>query len=147
MTYPVANEQQDNDVALGAAAHSRWVELRQQRHPRDAERHDWIQGVADGRRAALERRRVLVEEIERAFGDSCTIVGADAGMHLTVLMRARLHDQEVAAKAMRRKVLVSPLSLAYVGHAPQQGFVLGFGNADVAQIPGSVRLLRQCLGK
>jgi GntR family transcriptional regulator / MocR family aminotransferase len=94
-----------------------------------------------------ERRRVLVQEIERTFGDSCTIVGADAGMHVTVLMRGPLQDQEVAAKAMRRKVLVSPLSLAYAGHAPQQGFVLGFGNADVAQIPGSVLLLKQCLGK
>jgi GntR family transcriptional regulator / MocR family aminotransferase len=94
-----------------------------------------------------ERRRVLVQEIERALGDSCTIVGTDAGMHLTVMLRGRLRDQEVAAKAMRRKLLVSPLSLAYVGHAPQQGFVLGFGNADVAQIPGSVLLLRQCLGK
>jgi GntR family transcriptional regulator/MocR family aminotransferase len=94
-----------------------------------------------------ERRRVLVQEIERAFGDSCTIVGADAGMHVTVLMRGRLQDHEVAAKAMRRKVLVSPLSSAYVGSAPQQGLVLGFGNTDVAQIPGSVLLLRQCLGK
>ena len=48
MTYPVANEEQDNDVALRAAAHSRWVELRQQRQPRDAERHDWIQALLIG---------------------------------------------------------------------------------------------------
>jgi GntR family transcriptional regulator / MocR family aminotransferase len=94
-----------------------------------------------------ERRRVLVREIERAFGDSCTVVGTDAGMHLTLMMRSRLRDQEVAAKALQRKVLVSPQSLTYVGRAPQQGLVLGFGNADVAQIPGSVQLLRQCLGK
>lgn len=48
MTYPVANEEQDNDVALRAAAHSRWVELRQQRQPRDAERRDWIQALLMG---------------------------------------------------------------------------------------------------
>jgi GntR family transcriptional regulator/MocR family aminotransferase len=93
-----------------------------------------------------ERRRVLVQEVERVFGDSCTIVGADAGMHIAVLMRRPVQDQEVAARALRRKLVVSPLSLAYVGRALQQGFVLGFGNADLAQIPESVRLLRQCLG-
>ena len=48
MTYPVANEEQDKDVALRAAAHSRWVELRQQRQPRDAERHDWIAALLMG---------------------------------------------------------------------------------------------------
>jgi DNA-binding transcriptional MocR family regulator len=70
-----------------------------------------------------------------------------AGMHVTVLMHGRLQDQKVAAKAMRRKVLVSPLSLACAGHAPHQGFVLGVGNAEVAQIPERVLLLRQCLRK
>jgi hypothetical protein len=35
MTYPVANEEQANDIALRAAAHSRWVELREHRKPRD----------------------------------------------------------------------------------------------------------------
>jgi GntR family transcriptional regulator/MocR family aminotransferase len=93
-----------------------------------------------------ERRRILVQEIERAFGDSCTVVGADAGMHIAVLMRGPVQDQKVAAKAMRRNVAVSPLSLAYVGPALHQGFVLGFGNADVAQIPEGVRQLRKCLG-
>jgi hypothetical protein len=48
MTYPVANEEQENDMALRAAAHRRWVELRQQRQPRDAERHDWIQALLMG---------------------------------------------------------------------------------------------------
>jgi hypothetical protein len=48
MKYPIADEGQDNDVALRAAAHSRWVELRQQRQPRDAERHDWIQALLMG---------------------------------------------------------------------------------------------------
>ncbi len=48
MTYPIANEQQDNDMALRAAAHSRWVELREQRKPRDAQRHDWIRALLMG---------------------------------------------------------------------------------------------------
>jgi hypothetical protein len=48
VTYPVADEQQEIDLALRAAAHSRWVELREQRKPGDAERHDWIRAMLMG---------------------------------------------------------------------------------------------------
>jgi hypothetical protein len=48
MTYPVADDEQDNDLALRAAAHSRWVQLREQRKPGDAERHDWIRALLIG---------------------------------------------------------------------------------------------------
>jgi hypothetical protein len=48
MTYPVADEEQENDMALRAAAYSRWVELREQRKPRNAERHDWIRALLMG---------------------------------------------------------------------------------------------------
>jgi len=92
-----------------------------------------------------DRRRVLIEELERAFGDLCTIVGTEAGMHTTIVMRGSLKDQDIAVKAMQRKLLVSPLSLAYLGSASHQGFVLGFGNTQAAQIPEGVRLLKECL--
>jgi hypothetical protein len=48
VTYPLANEEQEIDTALRAAAHSRWVELREQRKPGDAERHDWIRALLVG---------------------------------------------------------------------------------------------------
>ncbi|MFZ5781743.1 MAG: hypothetical protein ACOY4R_16250 [Pseudomonadota bacterium] len=50
MTYPVADEEQESDVALRAAAHSRWVQLRKQLKPRDAERRDWIRALLAGER-------------------------------------------------------------------------------------------------
>jgi hypothetical protein len=69
MTYPVANEEQDNDAALRAAAHSRWVELRQQRQPRDAERHDWIQALLMGEELRSLDRDVL--RVDRIAGTLC----------------------------------------------------------------------------
>jgi hypothetical protein len=48
MTYPVANTEQVADMTLRAAAYSRWVELREQRKPGDAERHDWIRAMLMG---------------------------------------------------------------------------------------------------
>jgi hypothetical protein len=40
MTYPVADHEQEITMALRAAAHSRWIELRELREPRDKERRD-----------------------------------------------------------------------------------------------------------
>ena len=92
------------------------------------------------------RRRVLVDEIQRQLGDLCRIVGAEAGMHVTLLMRSDgKRDQEIAVKATERKLWLSPLSLSYIGTPSQQGLVLGFGNTREEQIPGAVRVLKRIL--
>lgn len=68
MTFPVANKEHDNDVALRAAAHSRLVELRQQRQPRDAERHDWMQALLMGEELrSLDRDVLRVERIAQTL--------------------------------------------------------------------------------
>jgi hypothetical protein len=48
MTYPVADHEQEITMALRAAAHSRWIELRELREPRDKERRDWIRALLMG---------------------------------------------------------------------------------------------------
>lgn len=92
-----------------------------------------------------ERRRVLVEEIERQLRPSCTIVGGEAGMHLTILIDGAVSDTEIASKAAEKRLRLSALSLSYVGGAPRQGFVLGFGNTPASEIPGAIRLLKKLL--
>jgi hypothetical protein len=70
MTYPIADKEQDNDVALRAAAYSRWVELRQQRQPRDAERHDWIEAQPrDAERHDWIEALLMGEELRSLDGD------------------------------------------------------------------------------
>jgi GntR family transcriptional regulator/MocR family aminotransferase len=94
-----------------------------------------------------ERRRVLVEEIERELNSSCTIVGGEAGMHLTILINDAIQDCEIAAKAAKRNLWLTPLSLSYAGNTPQRGLVLGFGNSRATEIPGAVRILKELLKK
>ncbi|PYS49205.1 MAG: PLP-dependent aminotransferase family protein [Acidobacteria bacterium] len=96
------------------------------------------------RQVYAERRRVLVREIEREI-PACTIVGGEAGMHLTILIDCEVSDTEIAAKAAERKLWLSALSLSYVGDAARRGFVLGFGNARASEIPRAVRLLKKLL--
>lgn len=90
-----------------------------------------------------ERRRVLVEELEREFGSSCKILGADAGLHLTVLFGKNLQDRTIAERAAQEKLWLSPLSLSYIGNHPLTGLVLGFGNTQVGKITKAVRLLKE----
>jgi DNA-binding transcriptional MocR family regulator len=66
-------------------------------------------------------------------------------MHVTVLADGKVRDQEIALRAAARKLWLSALSLSYVGDAPRQGFVLGFGNTRASQIPAAVRVLRDLL--
>jgi GntR family transcriptional regulator / MocR family aminotransferase len=95
------------------------------------------------RRLYEERRGVLVEAIRGVFGNSCRLVGAEAGTHLTLFLDDPLRDTEIAARAALRALWLSALSVSYAGSESRHGFVLGFGNSPNARIPGAVRLLRQ----
>jgi GntR family transcriptional regulator/MocR family aminotransferase len=88
-----------------------------------------------------ERRRVLIAELQRAFGERATVMGAEAGMHLAVLLHGLRNDKKIAAKAAEKSLWVSALSRLYLNGAPQQGFVLGFGNTRTSQIAPAVRQL------
>ncbi len=97
------------------------------------------------RKAYGERRRVLVEALDRELSSCCSIVGDAAEMHLTIVANRDIRDRHIAVQAAERKLWLSALSLSYVGGAPLQGFVLGFGNTRPSEIPQAVRLLRGLL--
>lgn len=99
--------------------------------------------IRNMRRLYEERRRVLLAEIETQFGPPCQISGPAAGMHVAMLLGNGVSDRRIAGAAAERKLLVSPLSLSYIGRAARQGLVLGFGNSPSTQIPAAVRLLRE----
>lgn len=92
-----------------------------------------------------ERRRVLIAELEHQLGDSSTIMGDQAGMHLAIFLAPGRDDRKIAATAARQSLWLSALSSSYVGRAPRHGFVLGFGNAKANDIPQGVRHLKKLI--
>jgi GntR family transcriptional regulator/MocR family aminotransferase len=94
-----------------------------------------------------ERRDVLVTELTRAFGESAAIIGDEAGLHLALLLPKLRNDRQLAARAAKELLWLSPLSASYVGKSPRHGFVLGFGNARANQIPAAVRQLKGLVAK
>jgi GntR family transcriptional regulator / MocR family aminotransferase len=102
------------------------------------------------RQLYAERRRTLVRSIREEIGDGLQIVGAEAGMHVCVLLPKRKgastdRDVALAVEAGRRKLSLWPLSPCYLGGRKRQGFILGFGNSSADEIPPAVRLLRNLL--
>src|SRR5207245_10292096 len=81
-----------------------------------------------------ERREVLVTELAHAFAEDAEIIGDEAGLHLAMLPPKLRNDQQLAARAAKESLWLSPLSASYVGKSPRQGFVLGFGNTRADRI-------------
>jgi GntR family transcriptional regulator/MocR family aminotransferase len=92
-----------------------------------------------------ERRSVLVDNLKRELGAGGEVIGAEAGMHLTLLLPSAGSDHEIALRAASQKLWLWPLSATYIGAAQRNGFILGFGSTQAADIPTSVRKLRRVL--
>jgi GntR family transcriptional regulator / MocR family aminotransferase len=90
-----------------------------------------------------ERRKVLAAELARVFGEGAEIIGDEAGLHVALWLPKLRDDQQLAARAAKESLWLSPLSASYVGKSPRHGFVLGFGNTRANQIPAAVRQLKR----
>jgi GntR family transcriptional regulator/MocR family aminotransferase len=94
-----------------------------------------------------ERRNSLVDCIRKELGAMVELLGDEAGMHVTLTIRNGCRDLEIAERAVRQNLWVWPLSPFFMGKAPRQGLILGFGSAPLAEIPGAVRKLRNLMMK
>ena len=92
-----------------------------------------------------ERRSGLVDALTNKFGSSLGILGAEAGMHLTVTLPPGILDGEISLRAAEERLWLWPLSSTYSGKSPRQGFVLGFGSTKVTDIENAVQRLSNLL--
>jgi GntR family transcriptional regulator / MocR family aminotransferase len=79
------------------------------------------------------------------LGAAFEVVGAEAGMYLTVLLPKGFRDVDIAVRAAREALWVVPLSPAYIGPNRRQGLLLGFGNTSVEHMPRALRQLKSVL--
>ena len=92
-----------------------------------------------------ERRLALVDSLQKHFGRSAEIFGAEAGMHLAVTLPMKVRDTEVSERAAREKLYVAPLSPAYSERPGRRGFILGFGGTPAADADEAVAHLSRLL--
>jgi GntR family transcriptional regulator/MocR family aminotransferase len=91
-----------------------------------------------------ERRSALIGCILEELGTEADLPGGQAGLHLSVFLSG-ISDREIAARASRQNLSLTPLSPFYAGKAARQGFVLGFGSTSVQEMPAAVHKLRMLL--
>ncbi len=89
-------------------------------------------------------RRVLFDTLTANLRDMIEVVGDEAGMHLTVLLRQGHRDADLARRGVAQKLSLWPLSRSYMGE-PRQGLILGFGGTTAKEILDAVRRLRNLL--
>ena len=96
----------------------------------------------------MERRSVLVDAIQSELPDMLQVIGAEAGMHLVVLLPPGVDDRDVARRAAKKGLSVLPLSMCYLKKPchlkkpSRGGLILGYGGTNAQEIQGGVKTLK-----
>jgi GntR family transcriptional regulator/MocR family aminotransferase len=101
--------------------------------------------VRKTRHLYAERCKALTHAVKAQLGDEIEVLGAQAGMHLVITLPANYSDRKIAAHAAHKGLWLWPLSAAYLGSKPRQGFILGFGGTKADAMPSQVRRLHEAI--
>jgi GntR family transcriptional regulator / MocR family aminotransferase len=91
------------------------------------------------------RRQALVESLNEKFGSKVSIKGDNAGVFLVASFRTRLSTEQVVLRAAEIGVGLISTENYYLGPAPPNEFILGFGSLTQEQIVEGVGRLAQVL--
>lgn len=89
----------------------------------------------------MERRDTLVNAIQSHLGGVIQVVGAEAGMHLAVLLPIGINDVVISKIAAENQISAMPLSSCYVTPPTQGGLVLGYSGFNNRQIQDGIAKL------
>ncbi|HKD82627.1 MAG TPA: PLP-dependent aminotransferase family protein [Candidatus Angelobacter sp.] len=90
-----------------------------------------------------ERRGAVVKSIREEV--DAEVIGAEAGVHISVLLGKKCSDVECSQRAARDKLWLWPLSPCYAGKPLRQGFILGYGSTPVEQVRRAVQKISSVL--
>ena len=93
----------------------------------------------------IERRKALVETLQKRIGEKLEVIGAEAGMHLVALLPVGVSDVAISKRAAEMGISAMPLSSCYAKAPRRGGLVLGYGGTDASQIQNALRRLAMCM--
>jgi GntR family transcriptional regulator / MocR family aminotransferase len=99
----------------------------------------------------MDRRRELVSAIHSHIGRIVEVVGAEAGMHLAMLLPGGIDDVSLSEKAAENRISAIPLSSCYLKPPMERGLILGYGGFSVRQIQDATAklgaIIRRCTSR
>ena len=93
------------------------------------------------------RRRWLATALAARLGHVMSVSGIEAGMHLTGLLREPRDDVALSGFLAGLGVSAIPLSTCHIGVPGCAGLILGYGNADQAELERGVGALELALSE
>lgn len=93
-----------------------------------------------------ERRQVMIAALTEHFGETLTVVGENAGMHVVVRLRTGLSDEAVISRATASGVGLASTQPYYVTRAPGGEFILSYAALEPATIREGIRRLATAVG-
>ena len=86
------------------------------------------------RQLYAERQQILIKAVQRILGSNLKLDTAEAGLHVTGLLPARVDDRAVSAAALRLGIEAPALSSYSLSPLSQGGLVLGYAGLSSDQI-------------
>ena len=104
----------------------------------------WESHIRKMRAVYRQKMQVLVQELEREFGDVIKIMGRYSGLYILVQIQTIYSESELIEKAKEYGVKVYPTSIYYITRQPDAVMIkLGFSNCSVEEIKQGVKLLHE----
>jgi GntR family transcriptional regulator/MocR family aminotransferase len=93
-----------------------------------------------------QRHQLVLEHLERSFGDVLDVIPSSVGLHLAAVARRATADQvrSIVVRALAAGVACQPLSMYAAGGAPLAGIVIGYGAIEAERIGEGLTRLRDC---
>ncbi|MDJ0635005.1 MAG: PLP-dependent aminotransferase family protein [Xenococcaceae cyanobacterium MO_188.B29] len=88
-----------------------------------------------------QRRQALVAALKQYLAEKVTILGENAGIHLTITLKTNFSDREAIDRAAQVGVGLTSLSKYYLQAKNQGEFLLGYSELDELQIKEGIRRL------
>jgi len=82
-----------------------------------------------------ERLQLLLQAIDRNFGEQMMITGGEAGLHLTLSLPPQCNDRLICEQAREVGIIVRPLSTYYMSpKSARSGLLLGYASVPSEEI-------------
>jgi len=93
------------------------------------------------------RRRALLKALDKAFGDTVSVQGENAGLHVLLWFRDRPASQidDIVQRAAGKGIGVYSIAPYYSGTPPRAGLLLGYGSLDEVEVVAGINALAQAL--
>ncbi|MFW5393417.1 PLP-dependent aminotransferase family protein [Yersinia sp. 2544 StPb PI] len=97
------------------------------------------------RKACYERKKVIIDAIQRYLPNSFKIEPADSGIHIVCWLLDNLKEQDIIDKCRKIGLGAQPLSRYCQTNSPEQAILLGFAAHSPAEIVAGIQRLSQII--